>query len=312
MTGLRTMEDQREEAFRACQAYTRKHAKSFYFASHVLPREKRMASYAVYAFCREADNIVDVHAGPGGEGESLRRLDDLRRQLDRLYGSSGSLSPRLGALRETVAAYAIPQTYFLEVIRGVEMDLTRVRYASFDELKDYCYCVASVVGLIMTKIFGVSDDSAGRHAVDLGTAMQLTNILRDVKEDFAMGRIYLPLEELASRGITEEDLARGVVDVRFRELMRFQVARARSYYAAAEPGIPMITNDGSRFCVRLMSRTYAGILLAIERNNYDVFAARAYVPTAGKLRIAIGAALALRVSRGDLPAREASLHVERR
>lgn len=308
MTGLRAMDGRLEESFRACQAYTRQHAKSFYFASHVLPREKRMASYAVYAFCREADNIVDIHAGSGGGDESLRRLEDLRRQLDLVYGSSGPPSPHLRALRETVAAYAIPQTYFLDVVRGVEMDLTRVRYRSFDELKEYCYCVASVVGLIMTKIFGVSDNSADRHAVDLGTAMQLTNILRDVREDFAMGRIYLPLEELASKGVTEDDISRGVVDDRFRELMRFQVARARSYYAAAEPGIPMITDDGSRFCVRLMSRTYAGILSAIERNNYDVFAARAYVPAAGKLRIALGAALALRSGAGISPARETSLH----
>jgi phytoene synthase len=279
-----------EGAFRTCQAYTREHAKSFYFASHVLPREKRMASYAVYAFCREADNIVDVGATP----ESAARLEELRQQLARVYGAPGALRPHLAALRETVAAYAIPREYFLDLIRGVEMDLTRSRYDRFEDLKEYCYCVASVVGLMMAKIFGVSDGSAYRHAADLGTAMQLTNILRDIREDHAMGRIYLPQEDLAGRGYAEADLARGVVDDRFRDLMRFQIARAREYYAAAEPGIPMLTNDGSRFCARLMSTTYAGILTAIERNGYDVFARRAYVPAAGKLRIALGAALAVR------------------
>lgn len=278
---------------RAYQLYTRHHAKTFYFASHVLPRDKRRAAYAVYAFCRYADNIVDSAGRQTDKAEASGKLQQLREQLVCVYTNPAGMDPQLGKFRETVLQYDIPHSYFADLLRGVEMDLTRKRYATFAELDEYCYCVASVVGLIMTRIFGTSDLRAYEHAAHLGTAMQLTNILRDVREDYRMGRIYLPADEMRQFGCSEADLsAKGLSD-NLRNLIAFQVDRARGYYASAAEGIPMLTNDGSRFCVRLMSRTYGHILDVIAQRNYDVLSGRAFVPGVTKLRIAAGVVLGL-------------------
>ena len=284
--------------FEACRLYTRTHAKTFYFASHVLPEEKRMAAYAVYAFCRYADNVIDTATMPEAHTHALSRIAALHDQLRYMYSYSPLMDPRLAALRETVFRYQIPREYFTDLLRGVEMDLTCRRYETFDTLKVYCYCVASVVGLIMTRIFGVSDERAMRHASDLGTAMQLTNILRDIGEDARMGRVYLPGEELERFGYSEAELAAGRINENFVSLMQYQITRARGYYAGATRGLPMLTDDGSRFCVRLMSRTYARILDVIETNQYDVFTRRATVPASTKVAILIGAA----VGRKERPA----------
>jgi 15-cis-phytoene synthase len=282
-----------ERNFAECKVYTRHYAKTFYFASHVLPREKRKAAYAVYAFCRYADNLVD-NAVPGSDTHlALRRLAELRYQLRYVYTFSELMDPKLLAFRETVFHYKIPQQYFEDLLRGVEMDLTKTRYESFGELQDYCYCVASVVGLIMSCIFGVSDSKALERAEDLGTAMQLTNILRDIGEDYDLGRIYLPKDEIDAFGYTEDELARGVVNENFRRFMGFQITRAREYYERAAAGIPLLTNDGSRFCVRLMSQTYGNILEVIEHNGFDVFGRRAFVHFSKKLWIAVGAAMSI-------------------
>ena len=275
------------DSVRSYQLYTRRHAKTFYFASHVLPEEKRMAAYAVYAFCRYADNIVDSAAGTDDRDVARARLAELREELRHCYSPSRNVDPRLEGFRATVQKYHIPEEYFADLLRGVEMDLTKNRYASFAELKEYCYCVASVVGLIMTRIFGATDERAFAHAADLGMAMQMTNILRDIQEDARMGRIYLPADELRAFGYSESDLYSSRFNEAFRTMMRFQVDRARHYYASAAPGIPLLTGDGSRYCVRLMSRTYSRILDVIESRDYDVFAGRAFVPFLGKVRIAI-------------------------
>jgi phytoene synthase len=276
-----------QDNYRDCQAYTREHARSFFFASHVLPKEKRQSAYAVYAFCRYADNLVDAMSQTTDPAHALGRVQSLREQLRLVYASSDRMDRRFLALHDTVLRYRIPEEYFRDLLRGVEMDLTKKRYASFSELRDYCYCVASVVGLIMTKIFGLSDDRGLPHAADLGTAMQLTNILRDIREDYGLGRIYLPADELEKFGYSEGELAHGVINGNFRAFMRFQIDRARHYYAVGARGIPLLTSDGSRSCVRLMSDTYAGILDRIEGNGYDVFSSRAYVSFAGKLQIAL-------------------------
>jgi phytoene synthase len=288
MNGFLEVEELAEN-YRQCKLYTRHHAKSFYFSSHVLPKQKRYAAYAVYAFCRYADEVADDGAALNDIVQAERRLNDLRNQLHYVYSQSSLMNPKLLAFRDTVFHFAIPKEYFVDLIRGVEMDLTKRRFGTFSELKDYCYCVASVVGLIMTKIFGASSDEALKYAEDLGTAMQLTNILRDIGEDEQRGRIYLPKEELEHFGYSESDVHHGLINESFERLMKFQIERARAYYAEAEHGIPLLTNDGSRFCVRLMSRTYARILNAIERNEYDVYATRAHVPLAKKFVIAIGA-----------------------
>lgn len=274
-----------------CREYTRRHAKSFYFASQVLPEAKRNAAYAIYAFCRYADNIVDAGNTNNDNTRALRRLSALRDQLRYAYTHSPQMDPKLHAFRDTVMTYRIPQTYFLDLLRGVEMDLSKSTYRTFEELCEYCYCVASVVGLMMTRVFGSTHPDAERHAIDLGIAMQLTNILRDVGEDQRMGRCYLPESELEWFGYTREDLDAGVINHAFRELMSFQVRRARDYYALGEAGVSLLTNDGSRFCVRLMSGTYSGILDEIIANDFDVFTRRAYVTFPRKLGLGLRAAL---------------------
>jgi 15-cis-phytoene synthase len=274
-----------------CRLYTRSHAKTFYFASHVLPLEKRNAAYAVYAFCRYADNIVDIALFPEARTHAAARLNALRDQLRFVYSFSPLMDRRLLAFREAVFTYQIPQEYFSDLLRGVEMDLAPRRFASFAELKEYCYCVASVVGLIMARIFGVTDAGALAHASDLGTAMQLTNILRDVGEDLRMGRVYIPDEDLRAFGVSDDDLAAGRRTIGFTAMMKFEIERARHYYAEGARGIPALPGDGSRFCVRLMSRTYARILDSIEMNEYDVFGRRASVSPLGKSMILAGVLL---------------------
>lgn len=276
--------DKLTENFERCRRYTKHYAKTFYFASHVLPGRKRRAAYAVYAFCRYVDDIAD--SGQLSVSQARQMLDDVREQLRRVYAGSPRMDERLLAFRHTVLEYRIPQEHFLDLLRGVEMDLENRRFQTFAALKDYCYCVACTVGLVMTHIFGVSDRSAYRRAEDLGIAMQLTNILRDVGEDYRRSRIYLPEDEMAYFGYSEKDLARGTINDEFIALMRYQIARARNYYRSADYGIPFLTADGSQFCVRLMRRLYAAILDQIERNGYNVFTRRACVPSWKKVLLA--------------------------
>ncbi len=264
---------------RVCRAITRHHARTFYFASACLPRPTRAHAYAVYGFCRWADDGVDAATD---RAEAAGRLDLAREALDLAY-ADGPAPPGLLAFRRTVRARSIPRDLFDALLDGMEMDLDVTRYATFAELDRYCYRVAGVVGLMMTRIFGYRSDCCLPDALALGTAMQLTNILRDVGEDLALGRVYLPQDELARFGVDEAQLAGGRVDDAFRALMRFQVDRARRYYRQAEAGIPWLVGDSSRLTVRVMGRVYGGILGAIERQDYDVFRRRARVSTPRKL-----------------------------
>jgi len=265
---------------RVCRRITRHHARTFYFASACLPRRTRAHAYAVYGFCRWADDGVD---SARDRAEAAVRLDRARRALDLAYSTAGDAPPGLLAFRRTVRQRAIPRGLFDDLLDGMEMDLDVTRYADFAALDRYCYRVAGVVGLMMTHVFGHRSDRCFPDALALGTAMQLTNILRDVAEDFALGRVYLPGDELARFGVTEAQLAEGRVDEPFQALIRFQVERARRYYARSEAGIPWLVGDSARLTVRVMGRAYAGILGAIERQDYDVFRARARVSTHRKL-----------------------------
>ncbi|GIW87905.1 MAG: phytoene synthase [Isosphaeraceae bacterium] len=262
-----------------CRETTRTYARTFYFASHLLPASVRRHAYAVYGFCRWADNLVDDAANVA---EASQRLAQARTILDRAYGA-GPGPPALIAFRRTTQARAIPKELFSELLDGMEMDLTTSRYATFADLDRYCYRVAGVVGLMMTHVFGYRDERCFAQAIALGRAMQLTNILRDIREDLERGRVYVPQDELARFGVTEAQLRRGQVDDRFRALMRFQIARARAAYAEADTGIPEIKGRTCRLTVRAMARLYAGILDAIEASDFDVFTRRAAVSTAGKL-----------------------------
>jgi phytoene synthase len=265
--------------FRESRALTRKHAKTFYFASRLLPREKMQAAYAVYAFCRVADDSVDL------SDQAQADLIRAEQRLEKAYSNQPSEEAILLAFRQTVNKYHIPRAYFDDLLKGIRMDLTKTRYHDFRQLCDYCYKVAGVVGLIMLKIFGSRQKEAESYAVDLGIAMQLTNILRDIGEDYRIGRLYLPRKEMDKFGVEEKQIADSVIDANLIRLLKFQIARARDYYRNADKGIKMIANLRSRLVVNLMSRMYAGILLSIENNNYDIFSNRAHMNIFGKLSI---------------------------
>jgi phytoene synthase len=264
---------------RVCRRITREYARTFYFASACLPRETRTHAYAIYGFCRWADNGVD---DASDRDEAAAKLNLARNALDLAY-SSAKAPPGLLAFRRTVKLRSIPKDLFESLLDGMEMDLEVTRYASFAELDRYCYRVAGVVGLMMTHVFGYRSERCWPNALALGTAMQMTNILRDVADDLRMGRIYLPQDELASFGVTEAQLLEGRVDANFRALMRFQIDRARHYYVESEAGIPWLIGDSSRLTVRVMGRLYGGILGAIERQDLDIFRGRARVTTSRKL-----------------------------
>lgn len=265
------------QAFDAARRICRKHARSFYFASFFLPKQKRNAAYAVYAFCRLLDDAVDNN--PGREEAGIAKFE---ATLDQTYNDSpppgeDEQSLALRAFHATVHQYDIPKRYFLELADGCRMDLTITRYETWADLEKYCYHVAGVVGLIMSCIFGPIDEPTQRQAIMMGNAMQLTNILRDVKEDFARGRIYLPLEDLTRFNITESVVAGGQVTEDFRSLMRFEIDRARQLYRSGAEGLCKLANDGSRTTACAMAVIYAGILGAIEKQNYDVFSGRAHL-----------------------------------
>lgn len=265
--------------------YTKHYAKSFYFSSFALPKDKRNAAYAIYSFCRFADNITDVTGYESSEylGDKIKRLLAL---LSEVYRQAETDSKNVSDFTATIRRYGIPKVYFEELIDGVSTDISKKRYATYSELDEYCYKVASVVGLIMTRVFGYSTDDAFTHAINLGKAMQLTNIIRDISDDYSMGRIYIPEEEMRTFGYTEKDLKNREINDNFRNLMKHQIARARNYYRSANKGIGFLTNDGSRSTVKMMSKIYAGILDEIESKNYDVFSKRRYVSTVKKIVMA--------------------------
>jgi phytoene synthase len=269
-----------------CRLFTSHYAKSFYFSSFLLPKEKRNASYAVYTFCRYADNIVDM-AKKGTNSNVEKNINSLLENLDEIYSRKRINLPSLSAFADTVRKFEIPKQYFTELIDGVSMDIKTQRYESFNELEIYCYKVASVVGLIMSEILGYSSSAALSFAIDLGKAMQLTNILRDINDDFKMDRVYIPQDELRRFGYSEEKIKNKVQDKQFVELIKYQIERARHYYELASKGFSFLTNDGSRTTVVLMYKIYSGILDMIERNNYNIYSSRIYVSSLKKLGITL-------------------------
>ncbi len=266
------------EGFRRAEMITRRYAKTFYFASRFLPREKRRATYALYALCRLSDAAVDE--APESPEAHLERA---KSAITLAYSGSDIKDPLLLAFRQTVIRYDIPRELFDDLLDGMKMDLEKKSYHNFQELYLYCYRVAGVVGLMTLKVFGAASLRATHHAVDLGIAMQLTNILRDIREDFERGRIYLPLEELEAHGVTQEDIAAGRLGGRFVSLMRQQIRRCRDHYAAAQPGYALIKDPVSRQVARVMAALYSRILDKIEENGYDVFSRRAAVPLGEKI-----------------------------
>ncbi len=264
-------------AYDHCRDITREHAKTFYFASMFLPPRKRHACFAIYAFCRSVDDISDEEHAHDDERDVAvltRRLAHWRSTIDDIFDGGTQPDPIALALQDAIRRFGIRREHFHTLIDGVLSDLDFRFITTFPELEDYCYKVASVVGLMTARIFGYSEQAASQHARDLGTAMQLTNILRDVGEDADRGRIYLPLAELDQFGVTREEIFTKTMTSRFVALMRFSIQRAREFYQRADLGIPLLDVD-SRMTVRLMSKNYRRILVRIEENGYDVFHRRA-------------------------------------
>jgi phytoene synthase len=252
-----------------CERLARREAHNFYNAFRVLPVRQRRAMCALYAFLRLADDLSDNPA------DVATKRSGLAAWRDAFHGALAGRyeHPLHPALHHTVQTHAIPPGYLEAVLDGVEMDLQPVSYATFGDLKLYCYRVASAVGLACIHIWGFADARATAYAANAGLAFQLTNILRDLGEDAERGRVYLPREDLERFGYDVEALRRGLRDERFRALMRFEVERARSYYEAAWPLAPLLEPAG-RAVFLAMTRTYRALLDAIERRDYDVFSHR--------------------------------------
>ena len=269
-----------QAAYAHCRDITRARAKNFYYAFRTLPAPKRRAIYAAYAFCRLCDDIAD---GDAPVEEKRAALGETRARL-RGEAGSGQPNPVFDALGHAIAAYSIPVDLFEEVVDGVEMDLVKVRYDTFEDLREYCFGVASAVGLISIEVFGYEDEAAKEYAIDLGIAMQLTNIMRDLREDAERGRIYLPLEEIDAFGYSQQQLMDGVVNEQFRELMRFQADRARRYFASGSRLMPLL-GPRARACPAVLAGVYGALLDSMERAGYDVFQGRIALSTRRKLFI---------------------------
>ena len=279
------------EAYEYCRQITAKYSKTFYLGTLLMPEAKRKAIWAIYVWCRRTDELVD---GPQSAFTTPEILDRWESQLESVFAGRPIDDPDV-ALVDTLERFSIDIQPFRDMITGQRMDLYRSRYETFAQLELYCYRVAGTVGLMSSDVLGIDNSWAAdpwyrgkemyipkQEAIALGIANQLTNILRDVGEDAQLGRIYLPLEDLALFDYTEEDLFNGVIDHRWRALMGFEIQRARKFYHKAERGIRALNRDG-RWPVWAALMLYQGILNIIERNQYDVFSKRAFVPLKKKM-----------------------------
>ncbi|MEX1140591.1 MAG: presqualene diphosphate synthase HpnD [Bacteroidota bacterium] len=255
---------------------------NFYVSFLSLPEPKREAIETIYAFCRYTDDIVDQDADPK---EKHRRLRQWTKEVQKaLYGNSrSSMLNRLGTI---IRRFDIPVDHFHDLLKGMEMDLSKTRYETFEELDTYCYRAASTVGLICAEVFGYHKTRTKDYAVNLGKALQLTNILRDVKSDAKRGRIYLPLEDLRRFGYSEEELLASVYNERFVALMKFECDRARDFFRKAKASLA--EEDKPLFsAARIMGNIYYLLLKRIESRNYDVYSRRIRLAPPVKLLVAM-------------------------
>ncbi len=261
-------------------AITRSSNSSFYYSFSLLPRQKREAIHTVYAFCRTTDDIVDEERD---EEKKMALLQKWRTELEKALRGNSAF-PLLNQLSVTATRFHIPVEHFYELIRGMEMDLSKTRYGTFEELREYCYLVASSVGLMCREIFGYRNESTREYAINLGIALQLTNILRDIKDDAKRGRIYIPQEDMTRFGYTEDDLLNSRYTPQFVELMRFECQRASSFYDLAREALQ---DEDKRFFfpARIMWSIYAHTLNRIVASDYNVFERRISISKFLKLLI---------------------------
>ncbi len=289
-----------EESYEACRQVTAEYSRTYYWGTVLMSPEKRRAIWAIYMWCRRTDELVD---GPLAATTTSETLDEWERKLEAIWEGT-PLEDVDVALVDTVQRFNLDIQPFRDMIAGQRMDLVRDRYETFEDLQLYCYRVAGTVGLMTMPVLGMAQPSCRspwddylnlqqnpdgnpydptREAISLGIANQLTNILRDVGEDRERGRIYLPLEDLERFDYSEQELMDGVRDERWRALMQFEIQRARDIFDQATKGIRFLHRD-ARWPVWAAQMLYSRILNSVERNDYDVFNKRAYVPTVGKLK----------------------------
>ena len=260
---------------------TKQSKTNFMISFSMLPESKRDAIHTVYAFCRCTDDIVDEGGDVASKSAMLSRWTS---ELERGFRGESSF-PLLNKLSIIATRFNIPATHFFDLIRGMRMDLEKTRYQTFEELAEYCYRVASSVGLMCSEIFGYRNTRTLQYAIDLGIALQLTNIVRDVRSDAQLGRIYIPREDFEQFGYTEEELLASVYNQAFVRLMRFEAARAREYYCKARRSLA--AEDHRAFAAaRIMDRIYSRILDKIERKHYAVFEGKISISKISKLFIA--------------------------
>ena len=258
---------------------------SFYYAFLVLPPEQRHAIIAVWDFCRAVDDAVD-ECPTGGVPGSRAAVAFWRAELARCFDATTPATPQGQRLQPFIRACDLPRPAFEDVIDGVAMDLDTMRYQTFEELFEYCRRVASAVGMICIRIFGSRSDGAREYALNLGVALQLTNVLRDIKDDLERGRVYLPLDDLAEYGCTVDDLRAGVVTEPVRRLLAFECARARDFYRRAAEALP-VADRRRLVAAEIMRAVYFETLRRIERGGYDVFTAPVRVARPRQAAIAL-------------------------
>ena len=256
-----------------CRDITRKYGTSFYFATQFFPRETREGIYAIYAFARIPDEIVD---GPekAGKAETIAKLEEWRQKWLAAMAKWKSDDDVMNAIVHTFRKYRIPACKGEAFLRSMFMDEEKSVYADYAELEEYMYGSAGVIGLMVTRIVGYASEAAFPHAIKLGYAFQLTNFLRDIRDDYdELGRVYMPQDELARFGLSNDDIAKQVHDERFMAFMKWQIERNREIYREALPGIPMLAWRG-RLAVRISYVLYKAILKQIELANYNVYLGR--------------------------------------
>ena len=280
--------DELRESYETCRRLNAKHGRTYYLATRLLPPEKRPYVHALYGFARYADEIVDdldSRLTPQQKADHLRRWGDT--VLDNL--SNGHSNDAVGqALVDTAQRWNIPFEHFEAFLHSMAMDLTVTEYPTFDDLREYVYGSAAVIGLQMVPILGPLSPDAYPRAMDLGIAFQLANFIRDVGEDLERGRIYIPMDELATFDLSRVDLERRIVDERVRALLQYQIARVRRLEEDARPGIDLL-DPTSRPCIEAARVLYCGIVDAVERIDYQVFDKRATVPTSRRISVALPA-----------------------
>jgi phytoene synthase len=275
--------------YELCRQIERSYSRTYYFSTSLFPTQIRPHVHALYAFMRYADEIVD-NPGTTTLDEQLEGLGIFEEETLAAMAGEYIPNPVLRAFANTAVTRGIKVSLVRAFMKSMKMDTHVFRYPTYEDLEEYTYGSAAVVGLMMCRVMGVSDERATPHAEALGVAMQLTNFLRDIKEDWARGRIYLPLEDLGRFGYAEEELGQSVVDERFVSLMRFEVSRTRMLYRLADEGMHYIP-QARRYPVVVARQLYEAILARIEAQGYDVFTRRAQTSLPYKLRVAAGCAI---------------------